>query len=207
MSEDRRPETPDSVPHDAEDAPSADPPLPGSSARDAAAPPPPTAGAHGAAPPPPAAGAPAAPAAAAAPAAPAAAPPPTAGAHGAAPPPSSGAHASGVSKEERNLGLFCHLSTFIGWLIPLANILAPLIIWLVKKDESAYVDHHGREALNFQINVTFWAIIFGVLSFLLIGIPFLVLLILADLVLTIVAAVKASEGELYQYPATLRLVK
>ncbi|MDY7095137.1 MAG: DUF4870 domain-containing protein [Acidobacteriota bacterium] len=134
------------------------------------------------------------------------------GAGQASPPPPpmgtpGGASGGNLSQDERNMALFCHLSTFLGFVIPLGNIIAPLVLWLIKKDSSAFVDHHGREALNFQINVTFWMIVFIILSMLLIGLPFLILLAIADVVLTIVATVKAANGEHYEYPLTLRLVK
>jgi uncharacterized Tic20 family protein len=123
------------------------------------------------------------------------------------PPPPAGAPVNGVSQDDRTMALLCHLSGFLLFLVPLANIAAPMIIWLIKKDSSPFVDHHGKEALNFQINITFWSIVFGLLSMVLIGIPFLFLVIIADVVLTIVATVKASSGEHYSYPLTLRLVQ
>ena len=109
--------------------------------------------------------------------------------------------------EERNWAMLCHLSTFAGYLFPLANILAPLVVWAIKREGHPLVDDQGKEALNFQISITLYVLIALAFSLILIGIPFLLGLLIADLVLTLVAAVKAADGELYRYPATLRLIR
>jgi uncharacterized Tic20 family protein len=111
------------------------------------------------------------------------------------------------TQEERTWGMIAHLSAFVGWIIPLGSILAPLVVWLTKRDQSRYVAAHALESLNFNITM---AIAIGVcvgLVFLLIGIPLLIGLGLYWLVITIVAGIKANEGVMYRYPFTLRLVK
>ncbi len=112
-----------------------------------------------------------------------------------------------LSDSDRNMAMVCHLSSLSGFIIPFGNVIAPLIIWLMKKDESEFVDIHGKEALNFQITVTLAAVVCGVLIFAIIGLLLLPMLGIAALVLTIMAAVKANEGSRYRYPMTLRLVK
>lgn len=109
--------------------------------------------------------------------------------------------------EERNWAMLCHLSTFAGYLFPFANILAPLLVWILKREGNPLVDDQGKEAMNFQISITLYVLIALVFSLILIGIPFLLGLLLADLVLTLVAAVKAGDGETYRYPFTLRLIR
>ena len=109
--------------------------------------------------------------------------------------------------DERNLAVLAHLATFAGYLVPFGNILGPLVIFLVKKDDSPYIRHHAAEALNFQITVTILAVVFLILCFVLIGFPLLLVLMVADLVLTIVAAIKASDGVHYRYPMCMRLVR
>jgi uncharacterized Tic20 family protein len=112
------------------------------------------------------------------------------------------------TQDERTWGMFAHLSAFAVFVFPLGgNILAPLIIWLTRRDTSAYVEMEAREALNFNITVTLGWIVCGSLFFALIGIPLGALLFLYWLVMAIVAAVKASEGVGYRYPISLRLVK
>jgi len=109
--------------------------------------------------------------------------------------------------DERMWGMLCHLSTFAGYLVPFGNILGPLIIWLVKKDEYAFVDDQGKEALNFQISITIYSLVSGVLILALIGIPLLIAVIIFSVVMTVIAAIKANGGEYYRYPLTIRFVK
>jgi len=117
---------------------------------------------------------------------------------------------SGASptQDERTWGMIAHLSAFAVFVFPLGgNILAPLIIWLTRRNTSAYVEVEAREALNFNISVALGWIVCGLLVFALIGIPLGAALFLYWLVMAIVAAVKASEGVGYRYPFSLRLVK
>ena len=110
--------------------------------------------------------------------------------------------------QERTWGMLCHLtalSAFIG--IPLGNIIGPLIIWLVKKEELPLVDAEGKESLNFQISMTIYAAIAFILSLIVIGIFLIIAIIVLDVVLVILATVKTSNGEKYTYPFTLRLIK
>jgi uncharacterized Tic20 family protein len=109
--------------------------------------------------------------------------------------------------EERQWGLFAHLSALAGLVIPLGSVIGPLIIWQIKKDTMPFVADQGKEALNFNITVAIAAIIAGLLIFVVVGLLLLPLVGIAWLVLTILAAVKANNGEAYRYPFTLRLVK
>jgi hypothetical protein len=113
-----------------------------------------------------------------------------------------------ANKDDRMWAMFCHLgglAAFTG--IPFASIIAPLIIWLLKRDTSPYVDEHGKEALNFQISIAIYGIVVFVLCFVIIGFLLIPVLFIADLVFMIMAAVKANDGQSYRYPATIRLVK
>jgi len=102
------------------------------------------------------------------------------------------------SSDEKTFALLSHVLTLV------APILAPLIIYLIKKDESRFVAYHARESLNFQITVCVIAII---LVITLIGILLLWFVGIISLVLVIVATVRASEGKLYKYPFSIRLIK
>lgn len=108
--------------------------------------------------------------------------------------------------ESRMWAMLAHLSAFSGFVIPFGNIIGPLVIWLVKRDEMSFVNDQAKEALNFNISMTIYMVVSGVLAFVLIGIPLLIVLGIAWLVLVILAAVKANEGMAYRYPLTLRLV-
>jgi len=117
------------------------------------------------------------------------------------PPPKPG------DSDERMWAMFCHLSTFSTCFVPFGNILGPLIVWLIKKEEYPLVDDQGKEALNFQISVMIWALIAGILCFVLIGFPLLIALLVFDIVVTIMAAIQANQGNYYRYPMTIRFIQ
>jgi len=112
-----------------------------------------------------------------------------------------------LQAESRTWAMLCHLSSlcaFIG--VPFGHLVGPLIVWLVKKDQFPLVDDQGKESLNFQISMTIYGIVALFLCFVLIGIPLLVLLVFVDLVLPVIAAVEASNGQIYRYPFTIRFL-
>ncbi|GAC1662280.1 MAG: DUF4870 domain-containing protein [Steroidobacteraceae bacterium] len=112
------------------------------------------------------------------------------------------------TEHERTWGMLAHLSAFVGLVFPLAgNILGPLLVWLTKRDQSAFVAAHAKEALNFNIAVTLAGVVCGFLALIFIGLLLGMALFIAWLVMTLVAAIRASEGVPYQYPLSLRLVK
>ena len=134
------------------------------------------------------------------------------------PPAGDPAAASGISAEERQWAMFAHLSALVGGLLTSAaggwgTFIGPLVIWLVKKDTMPFVNDQGKEALNFNITVAIICLALVLLSIvtlgigLIIAIPAWVIVGIAWLVLTILAAVKANEGVAYRYPLTLRLIK
>jgi uncharacterized protein len=113
-----------------------------------------------------------------------------------------------TTKDARTWALICHLAGLAGFTgIPFANVIGPLVVWLIKKDQSWFVNDQGKEAVNFQISLTIYIIIAAILAFLLIGIPLLFVLGIGGLILIIIAAVKANEGVVYRYPLTIRFIK
>lgn len=103
--------------------------------------------------------------------------------------------------------MLAHLTALLALIgIPFGNIFGPLVVWLVKREEFPLVDDQGKESMNFQISMTIYLIVAGILSFLLIGIPFLIALAIAWLVLVIIGSVKANTGERYRYPITIRFI-
>ena len=110
------------------------------------------------------------------------------------------------SKESCQMAMFAHLSALVGFLIPFGNLIAPLIIWQMKKDDP-FVDAQGKEAVNFQITVSIAGIVAAILTVVLIGLLLLPVIAIGSLVLVIIAGLKANEGEDYQYPFALRLIK
>jgi uncharacterized protein len=112
------------------------------------------------------------------------------------------------SENERTWGMLAHLAAFAGLVMPLVgNVLGPLLVWLTKREQSAFVAAHAKEALNFNITVVLAGIVCGFLALIFIGFLLGTALFVAWLVMTLIAAIKASEGVLYHYPVSLRLVK
>jgi uncharacterized protein len=112
------------------------------------------------------------------------------------------------SEHERTWGMLAHLSALAGLVMPLLGIvLGPLVVWLARRDDSAFVALHAKEALNFNISVLIGAVICTLLMLVFVGILLGTALFIAWLVLTLIAAIKASEGEIYRYPFSLRLIK
>ena len=99
------------------------------------------------------------------------------------------------------------IAAFLGLVFPFGNLLGPLIVWQIKKDLDPFVDAQGKEALNFQITVALAVVLCFLLMLVVIGFPLLGLVSIGALVLTIIAGIKANEGQAYRYPFCWRLVK
>jgi uncharacterized Tic20 family protein len=110
------------------------------------------------------------------------------------------------NQSARNWAMWAHLSAFSGHFIPFGHVLGPLVIWCIKKDEIPFVNDQGKEALNFQITMTIAFIVAGISIFVLVGFVLLPAVWIFDIVVTIIAAVKANEGVPYRYPLTLRFI-
>jgi uncharacterized protein len=112
-----------------------------------------------------------------------------------------------LTQDDKTMGMLCHLSALAGFVIPLGAIFGPLIVWLLKKDQSPFIDENGKESLNFQITMLIAYIISAILIFVIIGFFLLFGLAVFSLVMVIIAAIKANDGETYRYPFNFRLIK
>ncbi len=108
---------------------------------------------------------------------------------------------------QNSVAMLCHLIALVGYVIPFGNIIGPLIVWMMNKDKSQFVDEQGKEAVNFQISMSIYALVCFILIFIGIGLILLPILGLVNLILIIIASIKASGGESYRYPMSIRLVK
>jgi len=114
-----------------------------------------------------------------------------------------------INKDARMWAMICHLAGLAGLPVPvLGNIVAPLIVWQIKKEAFPFVDEQGKEAVNFQISMT----IYGLASLVLIplfciGFFLLAAVYIVDLIFLLIAAVKANDGHHYRYPLTIRFIK
>jgi len=112
------------------------------------------------------------------------------------------------TENERTWGMLAHLSALAGLVVPLIGIvIGPLAVWLTRRDESEFVAGQAKEALNFNISVLLGAIACMLLMLVFVGFLLGTALFIFWLVMTLIAAIKASEGHTYRYPFSLRLVK
>lgn len=106
-----------------------------------------------------------------------------------------------MSSDDKLWAILCHLSLLLG-----VGFLFPLVVYLVKRQDSPIAAEHAKEALNFHISVYLYGIASLLLCFVLIGFPLLIAVGIGSVVCAIIACIKASEGQLYRYPLTIRLV-
>lgn len=103
----------------------------------------------------------------------------------------------GPTDEEKQMAMFCHLGSLIG------GFVIPLVIWMMKKEESRFIDRHGKEALNFNISLVIYYLVGGIVT------CGLIVFVLAPLAIwwCIAAGLAANKGEFYEYPMTIRFIK
>lgn len=99
------------------------------------------------------------------------------------------------------------MATLIYVLSFFTSLIAPLIIWLIKREESPFVDRAGKNYLNFLLSYLIWITVATIAIFIIIGIIILPILVLLNFIFTIVAAVKAYNGEDYLPPLSIRFFK
>jgi uncharacterized Tic20 family protein len=115
-----------------------------------------------------------------------------------------------VNKDARMWAMFCHLGGLAALLpiLPIVGgVIAPLIIWQIKKDEHPFVNKQGREAVNFQISILIYEIVAGLLIFACVGAFLLPAVMIFDIVFLVIAAIKANNGFHYRYPLCIRFIK
>jgi uncharacterized Tic20 family protein len=115
--------------------------------------------------------------------------------------------AAEVDQAVRNTAVVAHLSTFAGLVVPFGSVIGPLAVWLTQRDRDPFIDDTGREALNFGISIAVYGLVALVGALMLVGIPLLMVGVVAWVVLASLAAVKASQGQAHRYPLTMRLVR
>lgn len=110
--------------------------------------------------------------------------------------------------DERMWAMFTHLSALAFFIIPAVGmVIGPLIIWLIKKDDYALVDEHGKMALNFNLSVLLYSFICGILTLFVIGIALGIALAVFWLAMVILASVKTNNGEPFTYPLSIQFIR
>ncbi len=107
----------------------------------------------------------------------------------------------------RNWAMFCHLSPLIGYIIPLGSIIAPLVLWLMKREDMPFVDEQGKEVLYFQLTMLIGYLVGFILMLVFIGVLVVVILAIFNLIMLIIGAVRAQAGEHFHYPFSIRFIK
>ncbi len=118
-------------------------------------------------------------------------------------------HQPGVlqTADQRQMGLFLHLSQLASVIVPVAGIIAPILIWQLQKDKMPEIDAHGKMVANWMISSLIYSVVSIILMLVLVGfLTFLALIIMA-LVFPIVGAIKANNGQLWEYPLTIKFLK
>jgi uncharacterized Tic20 family protein len=110
-------------------------------------------------------------------------------------------------QQTRQWAFILHLSVLAGFAVPMAGLLAPIVIWQLKKDELPGIDAHGKNAVNWIISAIIYTIVCVPLVFIVIGIPMLMALGAVGVVFPIIAAIKANNGELWKYPMSITFLK
>lgn len=103
--------------------------------------------------------------------------------------------------------MFMHLSQLANYLIPMAGIVAPIVMWQIKKDEMPGIDAHGKMITNLLISAFIYGLGCALLTFILIGIPLLIILAALSVIFPIIGGIKANNGELWKYPLTIEFLK
>ena len=112
-----------------------------------------------------------------------------------------------ASKDECMWAMLCHLCGLALFLpVPFGHVIAPLVVWLIKKDEMPFVNEQGKEALNFQISIAIYFIVSLVLLLAVVGFVLLPAVVIFDVVVIVIAAMKANQGIGYRYPLCIRFI-
>lgn len=115
-----------------------------------------------------------------------------------------------IDAQERNgrdWAMWCHLGAYAGFIVPFGGLIAPVLLWIMGRERYAFADRHGSEAVNFRISITLYYILALALSIILVGLLLLPVIMLFDLIMPIIGAVKAHSGEEFRYPLTLRFIR
>lgn len=110
-------------------------------------------------------------------------------------------------RESRQWSMFLHLSVLTTYIVPLAGLVAPIVIWQMKKNDSPKLDMHGKIVVNWVLSMILYMIVSVVLSFVIIGLPMLLALVVLNIVFPIIGGIKANNGETWRYPLSIRFMK
>lgn len=111
-----------------------------------------------------------------------------------------------TNTEERNWAMYCHLAAFSGLIIPFGNVVAPLILWYLKKDESMLVNREGKKSVNFQSSMYIYLFISAIFALIGLGLFLLFTLAVLNFIFVVLAIIKTVNGEDYHYPLSIKFL-
>ena len=100
-----------------------------------------------------------------------------------------------------------HLAQFAGLIVPIANIVLPIVMWTTNKDKSELIDQHGKHILNWMISSFIYFFVSFILMFVIIGVFTIFAVAICSIIFTIMGAIKANNGEVYKYPLSITFIK
>jgi uncharacterized protein len=112
-----------------------------------------------------------------------------------------------LERETNQWAMFLHLSLLAGFVVPLAGLVVPIVLWQVKKSQLPGIDVHGKIVVNWIISAIIYSVVSAILILALIGIPLLIALGIVGIVFPIIGAIKASDGEVWKYPLSISFLK
>ena len=112
-----------------------------------------------------------------------------------------------MTPDQRQMGMFLHLSQLAGLVVPLAGIIVPVVIWQTQKEKIPALDAHGKMVANWMISALIYAVVSLVLMIVVIGFLTILAVAVLHIVFPIIGAVKANNGELWNYPLTIKFIK
>jgi uncharacterized Tic20 family protein len=120
---------------------------------------------------------------------------------------SSGATSDSRDREVRQWAMFVHLSRLAAFVLPVAGLAVPIVIWQLKKDDLPEIDGHGMIVVNWMISAIIYGFVSFLLVFALIGVPLLIALSALSILFPIIGGIKAGNGEVWRYPLSIPFLK
>ena len=112
-----------------------------------------------------------------------------------------------ISSDVNTWSMFIHLSQFCGYVIPLAGLIVPIVLWQMKKSDSQIIDKHGRIVVNWLISEVIYWVISIPLCFIIIGVPLVIALVVVGIVFPIIGGIKAYNGQVWPYPLSIKFFR
>ncbi|MEM9301464.1 MAG: DUF4870 domain-containing protein [Pseudomonadota bacterium] len=123
------------------------------------------------------------------------------------PPPGSASTPAAGSSEARQWAMFIHFSIFLGFLVPMLGLVAPIVLWQMKKDQFPSITPHAYVVFNWILSLLIYSLICAVLTIIVVGILGFVVLGILSILYPIIGGIKANDGELWEYPGSIRFLK